>query len=100
LTGKKTELLSHDDLELAKSVLSQKTLIGLTDHMEESLHRFGAYFGWEHREEWQSCFPKFSKKSSNSFEHPKVTPGSSEWEAIVRNNELDMALYQHAVHLF
>jgi hypothetical protein len=101
LIGKESEALTVEDLEYAKGILAQKMLVGLTDRMEKSLRRFGSYFGWDHREDWTDCLAKFSTSTGrNSFQHPKVQPGSLEWEAIVQNNEYDMALYQYAVEQF
>jgi hypothetical protein len=98
--GKLQGEVTIEDLENAKRLLYQKMKIGLTEHMDESLHRFGQYFGWHEREQWSACFSKFTTENLNSFQHPGVQPGSQEWEVIVDKNQLDMILYEYAVELF
>jgi hypothetical protein len=101
LIGKERDELTRKDMEYAKRLLVQKMLVGLTDHMGESLRRVGLYFGWEHdRSEWYGCVGKFTKKGSNSYKHPKVKPGSSAWDAIAEINAYDMELYEYAVEVY
>ena len=95
--------LTRDDLEYAKYLLDKKVVIGLTDHMAESLQRFERYFGWSNTKKtfWPACYAKFgNQQGRNAFHHPTVEPGSPEWDAIAQHYEWDLQLYQHAVDLF
>jgi hypothetical protein len=102
--------LQRDDLEYAKTLLEQKMLVGLTDDMGESIRRFGLYFGWNSGNEdhhaaqnswsWNSCRSQLTEHGANAFDHPKVEPGSPEWDAIAAWNTYDMELYEYAVQVF
>jgi hypothetical protein len=98
--------LNDDDLQRAKAILSNYTLIGLTDRMEESLDRFGSYVGWDRLyhsgDRWNKCRVKFgsAKRNAASLPYDKIQPNTPEWKHLVKRNQLDLKLYQHAVELF
>jgi len=96
--------LTDEDLEKAKYILEAKVLIGLIDRMEESVDRFNRYFGWEESPDKVPCAEDMldhkSSTGSNSHAHPKVEPGSEDWEALAAINRFDIQLYDFAVALF
>jgi len=100
LVGKSGGELTQQDLSRAKSILAQKALVGFTDQMAESLRRFGIYFGWNNRHQWEACVRAITQNGSNAHQHPKVLRNSSAWEAIAKNNEYDIELYEYALKIF
>jgi hypothetical protein len=91
---------TSEHLAQAKAILAQKAVIGLTSQMAESLRRFGIYYGWDSRDEWDDCVQKLSQHGANANPDPKVVPNSTEWTAIAKNNEYDIELYEYALELF
>ena len=110
-------------LQLAKELLDQYYVVGLTDQMTESLRRFDAYFGIDAammkdittKERYARCKDKFWEKTndadhaeesqhralkSNSNEHRRLDPSGEEWKAIEDANSLDMELFHYAEILF
>ena len=121
------ELAYGDDddgkLQLAKELLDQYYVVGLTDQMTESLRRFDAFFGIDAammkdtttKERYAKCKDKFWEKKndgddaeesqhralkSNSNEHRRLDPSGEEWKAIEDANSLDMELFHYAEILF
>lgn len=97
--------LDYEDLEKAKLVLRDYMWIGLTDHMEESMERFGQLFGWNRMPQdtnnlWQSCVQKLGREGSNVNKHKAVNEGEPEYAALAELNKWDMMLYEYAVELF
>mmetsp|Transcript_16969 Transcript_16969/g.28271 ORF Transcript_16969/g.28271 Transcript_16969/m.28271 type:complete len:394 (-) Transcript_16969:797-1978(-) len=96
--------LTEEDLQKAMYILEDKVLIGLIDRMEESVDRFNRYFGWEESPDKVPCAEDMlghkSSTGSNSHAHPKVVPGSDDWEALAAINRYDIQLYDFAVALF
>jgi hypothetical protein len=88
-------------LKIAKQILREKVLIGLTQNMEESVQRFYSYFGWNRDEYgWSPCERDSLFGGTNSNKHPKVKEGTKAWELLASRNALDIALYEYAVELF
>ena len=110
-------------LQLAKELLDQYYVVGLTDQMTESLRRFDAYFGIDAammkdtttKKRYARCKDKFWEKKndadhaeesqhralkSNSNEHRRLDPSGEEWKAIEDANSLDMELFHYAEILF
>ena len=111
-------------LQLAKELLREYYLVGLTDQTTESLRRFDAYFGIdvemlkeiETKERYATCKNRFWEKNSgddteeqqeqewelksNSNEHPHLDPHGDEWRAIADANRHDIELYEYAEKLF
>mmetsp|Transcript_15789 Transcript_15789/g.24242 ORF Transcript_15789/g.24242 Transcript_15789/m.24242 type:complete len:405 (+) Transcript_15789:28-1242(+) len=91
------------DLETAKLILKEKVLIGLLTQMEESIDRFDSYFGFPKIEGKGGCVDNIlhdKGDSTNRHKHPKVTPGSSDWELLAKENYFDVQLYDYAIGLF
>jgi hypothetical protein len=105
LAGKETDSaimpqLSFADLEVAKQILRQKVLIGLTADRATSLNRFQSFFGYEFVEPIsQECriaplhWPPPSS-STSVFSKEEMS------EALRTCCQLDMALYEYAKQLF
>lgn len=94
--------LTDDDLQLAKDILSQKALIGLTDYFEESMKRFDTYFGL-HRlkhNDVKQCLSNHTKLRANANRHEKYSFDSEEWKALASRNSIDVQLYEFAKGLY
>lgn len=89
-----------DDFEYAKEILETKMLVGLKDHIAESLTRFGIVFGWTKLPNWSQCLSRFADHGVNQHPHPVVQPSSIEWKVIAEANLFDMKLYDVAVEFF
>ncbi|KAL7541097.1 hypothetical protein ACHAXR_010618 [Thalassiosira sp. AJA248-18] len=77
LAGKlMNEKVGEEDLQLAMATVKNRFVVGLLDHVEESIHRFNTVIGIdESKKETRKCMNEFfghgvAKKNSNS--HPKV----------------------------
>ena len=98
----------EEHLELAKEVLASKCLVGLMEEFTPSLKRFSSYFGYMDTEfggsvavkDRGACVTRVINHPDNTHAHPNVEEGSDVWNMLLAKNELDMALYEHAVHLF
>jgi len=123
LTGKNQRhiLLSQSDLEIAMSVLQKRVLVGLLEHMSESVDRFAAYFGWwgsnGHSGDGEETTKKKKKKKErtkrcllndisirpknvNPVKYNRIEEGSVEWVLLAEKNAFDLQLYQYAKILF
>ena len=98
----------EEHLELAKEVLESKCVVGLMEEFTPSLKRFSSYFGYMDTEfggsvavkDRGACVSRVINHPDNTHAHPHVEEGSDVWNMLMVKNELDMALYEHAVHLF
>lgn len=110
LAGKTKGPATEEDLEVAKEVLRRKCLVGMVDRMEESVDRFGAYFGWDlHLDDEDGGRGRAGRcvnevlgggMRTNHQEHPHAEEGSEEWEALMRANRMDVKLFEYAQGLF
>lgn len=100
LVDKPTQELNDSDLELAKSILKNNFLIGLVHNMEESVERFGAFFGWNEDERWASCIAPYVSGGSNVHKHQGLDTNSEEWAMLAADNKYDIELYDYAVTLY
>jgi hypothetical protein len=98
LTGAKIGGLNIDHLELAKSILEQKFIIGMAEHMDETFRQLEIYYGWKETKE--GCVAEHLHRSSNKNSYPELQRGGTVWEAIADKNKFDMALYYFALELF
>uniref|UniRef100_A0A7S2E7J6 Sulfotransferase domain-containing protein n=1 Tax=Ditylum brightwellii TaxID=49249 RepID=A0A7S2E7J6_9STRA len=117
--------LSHEErgeisiwhLNFAKEMLETKFVIGLFDHLEESIFRFQYYFGWNHDNHNSSssgggnhtamtkakktqCVCNSMKRHFNQHEHAEIVEGSDEWNLLLEKNKYDMELYEFAIDLY
>lgn len=102
---------TNADLQVAMRTIKKRFIVGLTDQMEESVHRFNVVMGINNDEDLEDvtnrqCIEHFvhysvaAKKHSENPKHHKVEEGSATWNAIVKRNALDVRLYEFVVKLF
>jgi hypothetical protein len=111
-----TESIQQNDLKVAMQILQIKFLIGLTDHMQESLERATTYFKWDGSARGASRIKGMSFReckalylsyddqlTSHSVPHPQVphnSTNSHEWTFWHDREWADVALYIFATRLF
>lgn len=103
LTNKMTEMLTQDDLDVAKEILRRKVIIGLVLDVRSAVERFLNYFGWDYNtlnQEQQECMNKYLSSGSNSNAHEIVEEGTMGWRILRANNLLDLELYDYALQLY
>ena len=88
-------------LNIAKRILREKVLIGLTSQMEDSIRRFYSYFGWGgSRDKWSQCERRLLFEGANTNDRHSLEEGAMAWDLLSSRNSLDVALYDYAVELF
>jgi hypothetical protein len=100
--------LDDRHLVTAKEVLASKCLVGLTQEFTLSFYRFDAYFGWSDTEfggpmplqDRGACESRIMDNPKNAQSHPNFDEGDEVWELLMKKNQLDMNLYEYAIHLF
>lgn len=101
--------LVPQDLVVAKEILRTKCLVGLVDHLEESVLRFQLFFGWEAKQRrwngkeipYEECKQEYLVNGRNRNPHyEKLEPNSATWKMLLTFHEFDVALYHYAVELF
>ena len=111
LISKPSEAIMPNDMYMAKTILRQKFLIGLSTKMDESLDRIQRYFGWEAVDHYRlgvfqrikDCKAQYLSKehiAQQSVDHPILLEGSLEWNLLLEKNWADMALYEFALDVF
>eukprot|EP00584_Thalassiosira_punctigera_P020515 CAMPEP_0172558010 /NCGR_PEP_ID=MMETSP1067-20121228/76645_1 /TAXON_ID=265564 ORGANISM="Thalassiosira punctigera, Strain Tpunct2005C2" /NCGR_SAMPLE_ID=MMETSP1067 /ASSEMBLY_ACC=CAM_ASM_000444 /LENGTH=350 /DNA_ID=CAMNT_0013347249 /DNA_START=34 /DNA_END=1086 /DNA_ORIENTATION=+ len=97
---------TEEDLRIAMRTIKKRFIVGLVDHMAESVHRFNIVLGIdESQKENRKCMEHFLHDSVGARKHksksnPKVEPGSATWNAFAKRNSLDIRLYEFVVELF
>jgi len=98
------EPLNQNDLTLAKGIVREKMIVGLTNQIDESYRRFDKYFGWQSAVQYaKECRDKYvlnSSSSGNKHQHQEVEENSLEWSLIMARNTFDFELYEFARALF
>jgi hypothetical protein len=99
LVGKASSavVLTTQDLEDAKSVLSHKVLVGMSDEYQESVRRFSSYFGWESRTD---CLETLVLKPTTKHNNELHQLDAAEMRFLRVVDEHDIALFGFAVELF
>jgi len=103
--------LEEKHMELAKSVLESKCLVGLLDHFVESMERIQSYYGLLDSnttltgsydgETGMKCVEKYnSGKRPNANHHAVVKSGDREWDLLAEKNRYDIELFQFANELW
>ena len=98
--------LDANDLQLAKDVLKNKSLIGLTEDYHESMRRFVLFHGIRRDRDGSGgknqtdCVRELMNQKVNENIHESVHPESQEWKALARANEYDLELYNYAKSLY
>mmetsp|Transcript_38361 Transcript_38361/g.81869 ORF Transcript_38361/g.81869 Transcript_38361/m.81869 type:complete len:657 (+) Transcript_38361:28-1998(+) len=91
--------LNRDHLELAKSILRDKFVVGISDHMDETFRQLEMYYGWA--EEKEGCVRfHLHMAPSNKNKYPVPERGGPVWTVIAEKNKYDMALYYYGLELF
>ncbi|KAL7517267.1 hypothetical protein ACHAWX_002201 [Stephanocyclus meneghinianus] len=91
--------LNQDHLDLAKSILSEKFIIGMSEHMDETFRQLELYFGW--KENKAGCVQVHLHAPSNkNNRYPDLERGGSVWTTIADRNKFDMSLYYYALQIF
>lgn len=99
--------LDDRHLVTAKEVLASKCLVGLMQEFTLSFYRFDAYFGWSDTEfggpiplhDRGACESRIMDNPENAQSHPYFDEGDEVWELLMKKNQLDMNLYEYAIHL-
>jgi hypothetical protein len=89
--------LTIQDLEDAKSVLSHKVLVGLSDEYQDSIRRFSSYFGWESRTD---CLETLVSKATTKHNNELHQLDAAEIQLLTEFDDHDVALFDFAVELF
>ena len=119
LVGKNNrDVLTTDDLELAKEIVRTKFVVGLMDSFDESVHRFNVFLGIDESDAHnQECIGQFTssggdshaavnrkviatKNQWNSYSHPDVEFGSPAWVSLSKIHFFDILLYRYVREIF
>ena len=101
LTGRMTAAkVTLEDLDLAKEILERKFFIMLTKEMEGSVKILIRHMKYKVSDEGKNCIKEELFKVQNHLVYPKVDMESEAIDLLKQMNELDIALYAHAVKLF
>jgi len=106
LAGKgQTELADDIDLKRAKRTVWQRMIVGVTEEMEESIHRFNIIAGINDKSvKGRVCMKQFfgssGKEKRNSVSYPKIEKGHPAWDYLAERNEFDIELYEMVLKLF
>ncbi|KAL3793765.1 hypothetical protein HJC23_013327 [Cyclotella cryptica] len=91
--------LNQDHLDLAKSILSERFVIGMSEHMDETFRQLELYFGW--KENKAGCVQDHLHAPSNkNNRYPDLERGGTVWNTIADRNKFDMSLYYYALQIF
>ncbi|KAL7531613.1 hypothetical protein ACHAXR_004134, partial [Thalassiosira sp. AJA248-18] len=99
LTNAKLGGLNEGHLELAKKIIKEKFIIGISDHMDETFRHLEKYYGWAESKEGCVNFHLHSAPS-NKNKYPSPDRGGEAWKIITEKNKYDMALYYFALEIF
>lgn len=103
LTNKMTQMLTQDDLNVAKEILRRKVIVGLVLDVRGAVERYFSYFGWDYNTlnpEQQNCLNKYLATGSNQNAHDIVEEGTMGWRILRANNLLDLELYDYVLQLY
>jgi len=111
LANKPKEPILPADMYLAKMILRQKFVIGLSSEMDESLDRIQTFFGWKAVDHYRlgvfqrikDCKAQYLSEthvSKHMVPHSPVLEGSKEWNLLLQKNWADMALYEFALDVY
>ncbi|KAL7537194.1 hypothetical protein ACHAXR_010473 [Thalassiosira sp. AJA248-18] len=99
-----SSVVGEEDLQLAMRTVSERFVVGLTDHMEESIHRFNTVIGIDESTKGaKKCMDEFfghGDLKKNSNDHPKLEEDSNAWKILAEKNNLDIRLYDLILQLF
>ena len=95
--GQQSPSLTTEHLEIAKIVLRSKFLIGFTEKINESFHRFRVYFGWTNISS-DTC--EKSVLNLSKLKNYAQNLNEKELKLMQDSNSLDLQLYKYAETLF
>ena len=98
LTNAKLGGLNEGHLEIAKAVIKEKFIVGISDHMAETFRQLEIYFGWKEQE--AGCVKSFLSASFNKNKYELPERGGAVWNSIAEKNKFDMQLYYFSLELF
>jgi hypothetical protein len=107
LVSKQSDALTRSDVELAKAILKEKFLVGLSSDLSQSLERIRLYFGWsddahvrfgvpQKPDQCKAIYLQEAHINHHHVDHPPVVVGSEEWEVLKKKNWADVALFEYA----
>jgi hypothetical protein len=95
--------LTEEHLVVAKIILNQKFVIGISQYPKETLKRLVMYYGWnEVNANGLECMNHFLNQENDEdvmFEG-KIDRGSERWKLLSTVNKYDMDLYYYALQVF
>lgn len=103
LVNKMEGPLEPTDIAIAKAIIRRKCIVGLLDEMDETIHRFHAFFGFGDDEALTCALQNFAVaggSQTNSHKHAKLDPNGETWQVIAGKNRLDMILFEYALELW
>jgi len=89
--------LNKNDVQLAKDIISQKALVGLTEDYEESFKRFDMFHGlgtWS--KNGNNCVNEHIRGKANLNKHQHFGNESKEWKALAALNKADIEVFEFA----
>lgn len=99
ITNAKMGGLNDGHLDLAMSIIREKFVVGISDHMDQTFRHLELYFGW--RESTEGCVDfHLHKAPSNKNKYDMPVEGGVVWSLIAEKNKYDMALYNFALDTF
>ena len=99
ITNAKMGGLNDGHLDLARSIIREKFVVGISDHMDETFRHLERYFGW--KESTEGCVDfHLHKAPSNKNKYDMPEEGGTVWKLIAEKNKYDMALYNFALDTF
>mmetsp|Transcript_31213 Transcript_31213/g.44313 ORF Transcript_31213/g.44313 Transcript_31213/m.44313 type:complete len:483 (-) Transcript_31213:891-2339(-) len=90
--------ISDAQVMVAKKVVHERLLVGLTDSYDESVLRFFDYFGWSMHD--SSCPANFRAARDTRLDHPPLQEKSQEHKTLADRNWADVEVYEFAREVF
>jgi hypothetical protein len=78
----------------AKKVLSEKILVGIVDHFDESVKRFVNYYGFNIHD--PVCVANFESSRDHRNDHEKLEESSHEYKTLADRNWADLEVFEFA----
>ena len=108
LSNEMSDILTDHHLTVAKQILESKCLIGIMDEFLPSFKRFMNYFDWANNDyhgpvpmkNRGPCVTRVMQHPDNAHKHQLYDEGGRIWKILLERNRYDVALYEHALHLF
>lgn len=103
LSGQLSGTLTQEHVDLAKTIVRRKLIVGLLDDMDETLRRFAFSFRWHNRigDREKTCLNKLANydwpnDQQHQPDYPKLDENSKTWYLLEEKNQYDMQLYYYA----